>query len=186
MKREIDYEKEVSKMPYGLPTKYNTPKNNAWLERCVSGIKGTNKRTGKPYTDGDKIAICKAQLKKQGWKASEEAISEESLRDLEEKIRRALEPFKRDTVKETAPSSPNLWITDVFDDYVILAAGDDLFSVPWKELENGDVEFDFAVRVKVQKVVTYEPVVDNENNASAAKSNRREAFYGGKKVVIYD
>jgi hypothetical protein len=33
------------------------------MEKCVSKIKGTNKRTGKPYTKGEKIAICKAQLK---------------------------------------------------------------------------------------------------------------------------
>jgi len=59
-------------MPYGIPDE--KPNQTAWMERCVSGIKGTNKRTGKPYTEGDKIAICKAQLKKQGWKTSEGEI----------------------------------------------------------------------------------------------------------------
>jgi len=52
-------------MPYGI--KNETPKQTRWMEHCVSGIQGNNKRTGKPYTEGEKIAICKSQLQTQGW-----------------------------------------------------------------------------------------------------------------------
>jgi hypothetical protein len=154
-------------MPYGIPNE--KPEQTSWMERCVSGIKGKNKRTGKPYTEGDKIAVCKAQLKKQGWKASEESMSEESLRDLEEKIRRALEPFRSGPPKEI---STNLWVADVFDDFAIIEAGNDLFKVPWKELKNGDIEFDFASKVKVQKILTYEQVVEESEKKEEAKKKK--------------
>jgi hypothetical protein len=49
-------------MPYGIPNE--TKEQTMWMEHCVSDIHGTNKRTGKPYTEGEKIAICKAQMKK--------------------------------------------------------------------------------------------------------------------------
>lgn len=54
-------------MPYGVDKKIggDNPQNDSFMEKCVSKISGTNKRTGKPYTKGEKIAICKAQLKKQ-------------------------------------------------------------------------------------------------------------------------
>jgi hypothetical protein len=39
-------------------------KNTAWMEKCVSSITGKNKRTGKPYTEGERIAICKTQYEK--------------------------------------------------------------------------------------------------------------------------
>ena len=35
----------------------------AKVERCVSKIKGINKRTGKPYTESEKWAICTAMHK---------------------------------------------------------------------------------------------------------------------------
>ena len=44
--------------PYGG----TTPAQDAKIERCVAQIKGTNRRTGKPYTKSEKIAICKAQI----------------------------------------------------------------------------------------------------------------------------
>jgi hypothetical protein len=34
------------------------------VERCVKKIKGINKRTGKPYTESEKWAICQAMYKK--------------------------------------------------------------------------------------------------------------------------
>jgi len=53
-------------MPYGVDKKLggDSKENDSWMEKCVAGINGKNKRTGKPYTKGEKIAICKAQLKK--------------------------------------------------------------------------------------------------------------------------
>jgi len=52
-------------MPYGVDKKQggDSPENDAFMERCVNRISGTNKRTGKPYTKGEKIAICKNALK---------------------------------------------------------------------------------------------------------------------------
>jgi hypothetical protein len=45
-------------MPYGG----TTPEQDKKIEDCVSSIRGINKRTGKPYTESDKIAICKSQI----------------------------------------------------------------------------------------------------------------------------
>jgi hypothetical protein len=42
------------------------------LEDCVKAIKGTNKKTGKPYTKSEKYAICNSRLKKS--KSSEAEI----------------------------------------------------------------------------------------------------------------
>jgi len=59
-------------MPYGVDKKIggDSPENDAWMERCVGSDFGTNKRTGKPYTKGEKIAICKTQLRKHKEKNS--------------------------------------------------------------------------------------------------------------------
>jgi len=58
-------------MPYGVDKDIggDNPSNVGWMEKCVSGVTGTNKRTGKPYTKGEKIAICKSQLKKKRSKS---------------------------------------------------------------------------------------------------------------------
>ena len=53
-------------MPYGI--KNETPEITSWMENCVDSINGTNKRTGKPYKEGEKISICKWNLKRHGWK----------------------------------------------------------------------------------------------------------------------
>ena len=47
-------------MPYGG----TTPEEDKLIERCVADIKGINKRTNKPYTESEKIAICKAGVLK--------------------------------------------------------------------------------------------------------------------------
>ena len=50
-------------MPYGLPSKLNTPANNSFMERCVLRVKQqTNKRTGEKFTKQDAIRVCKASL----------------------------------------------------------------------------------------------------------------------------
>ena len=52
-------------MPFNVDRKQggDNPTNTKFIEDCVSKITGTNKRTGKPYTKGEKIAICKTALK---------------------------------------------------------------------------------------------------------------------------
>lgn len=59
-------------MPYGIDKKQggDSPSNVKFVEKCVAKISGNNKRTGKPYTKSEKIAICKSQLKKNKAKAS--------------------------------------------------------------------------------------------------------------------
>ena len=50
----------------------------AAVERCVREMKGTNKRTGKPFTQSEKWAICTAAHKKSQSKASADVgITEE-------------------------------------------------------------------------------------------------------------
>lgn len=53
-------------MPYGVSKKQggDSPSNTRFMEKCVKGINGTNPRTGKPWTKGEKIAICKTSLKR--------------------------------------------------------------------------------------------------------------------------
>ncbi len=40
-----------------------------WVEDCVNKISGTNPRTGKPYTEEEKWAICQMAWKKKQEKA---------------------------------------------------------------------------------------------------------------------
>lgn len=53
-------------MPYNIPDNLggDSPQNTKWMETCINSITGINKRTRKPYTESEKIAICKTALKK--------------------------------------------------------------------------------------------------------------------------
>lgn len=84
-------------MPYGLEKEHDTPENNAWMEKCVDSIKGINKRTGEEYTIGEKVAICKWQLKRMDYKTSDNAVLEDGIRELEEKMRSAVEKHEADS-----------------------------------------------------------------------------------------
>jgi hypothetical protein len=145
-------------MPYGIPNE--KPAQTKWMERCVGHISGTNPRTDKPYTDSEKIAICKAQLKKQNWKVSEEIAEEQSLREqfyaLEDKMRDALTPM-RDMVQP----SYGPYIADIFDDYVIVEKGSDLYKVPYV-MKGDDVSFDWSNAVEVERRTAYDPVKEAE------------------------
>ena len=68
-------------MPYGVDKKQggDSKENDTWMEKCVGSISGTNKRTGKPYTEGEKIAICKAQLSRTKSKAEFTEVDPEIL-----------------------------------------------------------------------------------------------------------
>lgn len=69
-------------MPYGVDKKLggDNKTNDSFMERCVNGITGKNKRTGKEYSKGEKIAICKTALKKRHESNSE--YIDESVIDL--------------------------------------------------------------------------------------------------------
>jgi hypothetical protein len=58
------------------------------LDKCVSDISGTNKRTGKPYTTSEKYAICKSALKNRKATLTEEdfQISQEIMDDVGNKM----------------------------------------------------------------------------------------------------
>lgn len=81
-------------MPYGVDKQQggDSPENVSFMEKCVKGIGGTNKRTGKPYSEGEKIAICKTALKnKKSKSASVEYINEEELAAEKDKVEQAME-----------------------------------------------------------------------------------------------
>lgn len=138
--------------PYGVPNE--TKEQTQWIEKCVNSITGNNKRTGKPYTKGEKIAICKVQLKKTG--TSEEAISEDSLRErfyqFEEKVRNALSPQTDMVYPRSGP-----WVVDIYEEYVIVEMADKMYKLPYN-MSGEEVTFDWSNATEVERVTSYEPV----------------------------
>lgn len=64
------------------------------MEDCVAKISGTNKRTGKPYTESEKWAICNAAHKKQMGKATlEEQVELDKEFIIDDSFFEALEEF---------------------------------------------------------------------------------------------
>lgn len=61
------------------------------VEDCVKKISGTNKRTGKPYTQSEKWAICTAAHEKKG-KAdfSVEDFTEEELSQISDEVEKSM------------------------------------------------------------------------------------------------
>ncbi len=57
----------------------------AAVERCVAKLSGVNKRTGKPYTQSEKWAICQAAHKK-GKSSVEDIIEDETITLAEEEF----------------------------------------------------------------------------------------------------
>lgn len=86
-------------MPYGVDKKLggDNEENDSWMERCVSGISGKNKRTGQPYTKGEKIAICKAQLKRKKEKAE---FQPDEVIEIDADIVNNLESFKEEWMRK--------------------------------------------------------------------------------------
>jgi hypothetical protein len=54
-----------------------------WMDDCVTAVTGKNKRTGKEYTPGEKIAICRTQYEKSKG-AEFTSIDEDILRNIED------------------------------------------------------------------------------------------------------
>lgn len=161
-------------MPYGI--KNETPKQTAWMERCVDSVmKGS-----KGMTKSRAIAICKVQLKKTG--TSEEAISEESLRqqfnDFEDKLWKALSPELRPDV--CCSPRGNHYIVDIFDTYVIVAEGDKMYKLSYT-INGEDVTFDWSNATEVERVTSYEPVKQAEKQMKVPQMPRRE---GGRVVTF--
>ncbi len=158
-------------MPYGI--KNETPEMTKWMEKCVDSITGTNSRTGKPYKEGEKIAICKWNLKKNGMKkeSSSELSMREELWELEKKIREAI----MGPSKEIAPSS-GPWVSDIFDDYVIVENGSELYSVPYS-MNGDDVTVDWTKAKEVERKTVYETKTEE---SGYKLHNTRVVTYGGR------
>lgn len=153
-------------MPYGI--KDETPEQTKWMDNCVSSITGTNSKTGKPYTEAEKVAICKWNLKKNGM--GDEAASELSMRDelwaLEDKIREAIDG-------SNGLVSYNMWVADIFDDYVIIEKNMTMFKVSYT-LSGDEVSVDWASAVEVERKTVYEPkMVEASRRQSSVGSGRR-------------
>jgi hypothetical protein len=159
-------------MPYGI--KNETPEMTKWMENCVDSITGTNSRTGKPYKEGEKIAICKWNLKKHGMKkeSSSELSMREELWDLEKKIRDAIMGPSKDVV---SPSS-GPWVADIFDEYVIVEHGSKLFKVPYT-IDGDAVSVDWAKATQVERKTVYEPT---KEESSKKTTTTRIVTYGGR------
>ena len=64
-------------MPYSIPKDSggDSKENDSWMESCVSKVEGTkNKRTGKPFTKSEAIAVCKANLIKSRGKKTDASL----------------------------------------------------------------------------------------------------------------
>jgi hypothetical protein len=85
--------------PYGTDKKLggDSKENVEWMEKCVSGISGKNSRTGKPYSEGEKIAICKSQHKKS--KESKSELSEQEVLSVQEEVSEVSELLKSKILK---------------------------------------------------------------------------------------
>ena len=169
-------------MPYGI--KGETPEMTKWMEKCVDSITGTNSRTGKPYKEGEKIAICKWNLKKHGMKKAEESNSELSMReelwDLEKKIRDAI----MGPAKEVVSPSSGPWVADIFDDYVIVEHGSKLYQVPYT-MEGDSVTVDWAKATEVERKTVYEPVEEatkKDKVPPMVQNGGRVITFGGRTI----
>lgn len=156
-------------MPYGI--KGETPKQTAFMERCVSGISGTNKRTKKAYTKSEKVAICKAQLSKTKESEYDDAVSEDSLRQLEDKLYRALNPSSIDPY----PSSP--YIMDVFESYIIVSKGDKNYKVEYS-VKGDDVTVNWDTAIEVFRKTTFEEVASEDDWQPKKVINSRRTATG--------
>ena len=157
-------------MPYGMPGG-DTKKNDAWMEKCVDSVM----KSGKDKSSA--IAICKVTYMKSHGKAEdEEALSDTSLRDVENEISRALqELFPHNPQLEAVPST-GVYLVDVYATYVIAEIGDALYKLDYS-LDNGQVSFSNPVKV-VRKIV-YEP------EASETQSEVKKYPKDGGRITTY-
>jgi len=140
-------------MPYNI--KNETPKQTAWMEKCVDSVMGGDKK----MTKSRAIAICKVQLQKSKAEVppEDEAFSEMSLNQLQEALYKAI-----DSPSEELRPSGRGWIVDVFDSYVIVEKGDDYYKVDYSfDGDKASVNWDTAI--KVERKVTYEPVSEGKS-----------------------
>ena len=158
-------------MSYGINDE--TVEQTAWMEKRMSSITGTNTKTGKPYTEAEKIAICKWSLKKNGM--SNEAVSELSMRDelwaLEDKIRDAIGD-------SNGLVDSYMYVADIFDAYVVIAKDGKTYSVPYA-LSGDDVSVDWTGAVEVERRTVYEPV---KADASSTVDGGRRITAGSRTI----
>ena len=167
-------------MPFGVPNE--KPKQTSWIEKCVASVKKSNP----DYKDNRAIAICKAQLKKNNWKvpeSSEEAelSMREELWELEKKIREAV----MGPVDGISPTS-SPYLSDIFDDYLIIEKGAKLFKVPYS-MSGDDISADWDKAIEVERKTVYEPVSEAERQVitkvpNVKRGSHRRITYGNTTI----
>ena len=160
-------------MPYGI--KNETPKQSAWMEKCVNSVMGGDKK----MTKSRAIAICKVQLQKSKAETppEEEAFSEMSLNQIQEALWKAIgEPIEQ-------VQSDRAWIVDVFDSYVIVEKGDDCYEVSYS-FEGDEASIDWTTAKKVVRKVTYEPVAESTKipDLDAAVTVKPRRTFGSRTI----
>ncbi len=161
-------------MSYGINDE--TVEQTAWMEKRMSSITGTNTKTGKPYTEAEKIAICKWSLKKNG--TSNEAVSELSMRDelwaLEDKIRDAIGD-------SNGLVNSYMYVADIFDDYVIIEKDSKMFKISYT-LSGDDVSVDWTGAVEVERRTVYEPKAGESSKSQLPVDSGRRITAGSRTI----
>ncbi len=164
-------------MPYGI--KDETPEQTKWMDTCVGAITETNSKTGKPYNEAEKIAICKWNLKRNGMddEASSELSMREELWQLEDKIREAIDASNG----LVNPMSYNMWVADIFDDYVIIEKDAKMFKVPYT-LSGAEVSVDWRSAIEVERKTVYEPKKEESSRSQLPVDSGRRITAGSRTI----
>lgn len=154
-------------MPYGT----GNPEDDKWVEKCVGSITGD-------YTKGQKIAICKVQLKKKG-KSEITAESELSMREelykIEDKIYKAIEGGG------TNPNGERPWLVDIYDNYLVVEFASDLYKVSYS-MDGDEVNVDWGTALKVDRKTVYEPASSMSVPSITKQTTHRRITYGPRTI----
>lgn len=117
--------------------------------------------TNRPFIEGmDPVILCETVA---GW-----LFREESYYEAEAIIRRAY--YAQFGVPETHGMVSN-FVSDIYEDYVIVEEGSKLYRLPYKR-EETEVVFDTANKVKVQLIKSYEEVGSSEEKTDLTGTSR--------------
>jgi hypothetical protein len=155
-------------MPYGIKNENeNTIK---FMESCVDSVM----KTGKNKSSA--IAICKVQYEKSKKESSAGVteFSEESLRETENKIQKALNRLFPDNLDNQPVPTQRVWIMDTFDTYIVaevyLNNTSFLCKLDYTISDSGEILF--SNPVIVERKIEYIPVA----SLSEAKKDNRQAY----------
>jgi hypothetical protein len=135
-------------MPYNI--KNETKKKTEWMEKCVSSVMSGDS----DKTKSQAIAICKAQLTKSGEDSEAELSLREELWDKEARIYHAIGGYD------------GLYLSDIFDEYVILEYDGLLYKVYYTD-SGDEVSINWDNVSRVEKRVVYDPVITSSMRAKS-------------------